>query len=134
MSRILSIIFLAILSVSISKRAKLNQSCHSFHWCEHGLTCVNYRCVVATKDNLEEEVEYAPKGPKCAPELAKYCPKHYYCEEHRCYSVYLDHPMYDPNVSEYTILKKVLEEEEQKEQAKEQAKQQQTTQTNQPVA
>lgn len=88
MSKLLTIAFLSILSVSMSlgiKRAKIGGSCHPFHWCDHGLACINYRCAIATEDNLNEEVPYAPKGPKCAPELAKYCPSHYFCKEHRCY-------------------------------------------------
>lgn len=130
MSRILSIIFLTILSVSISKRAGLNEDCSAFKWCEHGLACINYRCVVATEDHLQEKLEYAPKGPKCAPEKAKYCPKNYFCENHRCYSAYLNHPMYDPNVPEYFILKKVLEEETRETTYQQQPK----TQANQPVS
>lgn len=127
MSKIFTLTFLALLaySCSLTKRSGPNESCHAFKWCDHGLACVNYRCVVATEDNLNEKVEFAPKGPKCAKEIARYCPRNYHCVDHRCYSDYLDHPMYDPEVTEYEILKKVLQVENEREAARAQKLKQQ---------
>ena len=131
MSKLFTIAFCVLLSFSISLgRKSINESCDAFNWCEKGLKCVNYVCVVGTQDNVNEKVEWAPKGPKCSIPLAKYCPRNYFCREHRCYSAYLDHPMYDPQRPESELLKQIVQKVEQQAQAQKQSnlKQQQTIQ------
>lgn len=139
MSKLFTVAFCVLLVCSMAlKRKKVDENCDAFHWCEKGLKCVNYVCVVGVEDKLKEKVEWVPKGPKCAVELAKYCPRNYYCEDHRCYSAYLDHPMYDPEIPDSEILQKVVEREElrqallkQQQQKQQNLKQQSTQQVKQ---
>jgi hypothetical protein len=87
MSKLLSIAFFALLSISLvfaKKSRGIGADCDLFHWCDKGLDCFDYRCDIAIEGKKDNEVKWTPKGPKC--DWFHYCPKNYKCKQHRCIS------------------------------------------------
>ena len=72
---------LSILSVFISSRT-LGEDCYWARWCEKGLVCKDYRCVINYPDTKDNQVKWAKKGPKC--NWGHRCKKGYKCKKHRC--------------------------------------------------
>ena len=66
-------IFLLLICLSLSLKTKLRthskrghlERCNAFHWCGHGLNCVDYVCLNETERENYIELEWAPLGPKC---------------------------------------------------------------------
>ena len=87
MKNLFIFITLAFFSVILSKTLKtetrcvnLQNDCDFTSYCCDPYVCKDYRCAVkGTKDN---QVEWAPYGPKC--DWFHYCKKDYVCESHRC--------------------------------------------------
>ena len=87
MSKLQTLFFLSIISISFSTLLKTKTSCVAFDgdcdltsYCCGKLECKDYRCAKSgTKDN---QVEWAPKGPKC--DWFHHCKKGLYCQSHRC--------------------------------------------------
>ena len=87
MSKLQTLFFLSIISISFSTLLKTKTSCVAYDgdcdltsYCCGKLECKDYRCAKSgTKDN---QVEWAPKGPKC--DFFHHCKKGLYCQSHRC--------------------------------------------------
>ena len=87
MSNLQTLFFLSIISISFSTLLKTKTSCVAFggdcdftSYCCGTLVCKDYRCAKrGTKDN---QVKWAPKGPKC--DFFHHCRKGLYCQSHRC--------------------------------------------------
>jgi hypothetical protein len=85
MKNIVTILFLALLSVSLCKLKKskclaLGGDCDLFHYCCEDMRCKDYRC--APKGTKDNQVQWAPKGFKC--DWFHHCTENYECQSHRC--------------------------------------------------
>ena len=88
MSKIFYILLIALFSISISKKSlksktgcmNLGDDCDLTSFCCKKWVCKDYRCAV--KGTKENQVKWAPKGPKC--DWFHHCSKYYICESHRC--------------------------------------------------
>ena len=87
MSKLFCGIFLMILSTinlkvlkTKTKCMNLGDDCDLTSYCCEKWVCKDYKCALkGTKDN---QVKWAPKGPKC--DYFHHCGKYYKCESHRC--------------------------------------------------
>ena len=84
-------IFLILICLCLSLKTKLRtnskrghlEKCNAFHWCGHGLKCVDYICLNETERENYVELEWAPLGPKC--NFMHSCGNEsYVCEENIC--------------------------------------------------
>ena len=84
-------IFLILICLCLSLKTKLRtnskrghlEKCNAFHWCGHGLKCIDYICLNETERENYVELEWAPLGPKC--NFMHSCGNEsYVCEENIC--------------------------------------------------
>ena len=84
-------IFLILICLCLSLKTKLRtnskrghlEKCNAFHWCGHGLKCIDYTCLNETERENYVELEWAPLGPKC--NFMHSCGNEsYVCEENIC--------------------------------------------------
>ena len=84
-------IFLLLICLCLSLKTKLRtnskrghlEKCNAFHWCGHGLKCIDYICLNETERENYVELEWAPLGPKC--NFMHSCGNEsYVCEENIC--------------------------------------------------
>ena len=87
MSKLQTLFFLSIISISFSTLLKTKTSCVAFggdcdltSYCCGTLECKDYRC--SKKGTKENQVAWAPKGEKC--DFFHHCKKGLYCQSHRC--------------------------------------------------
>lgn len=79
---VISVLFLMLISFasSIGSCGGLGSDCDLFTHCCDGLRCKDYRCAI--KGTKENQVEWAPDGPKC--DYFHWCKSDYHCVQHRC--------------------------------------------------
>ena len=58
----------------------LGDDCDLTQYCCNPYVCKDYRC--SPKGTKENQVKWAPKGPKC--DYFHHCKKYFKCESHRC--------------------------------------------------
>ena len=87
MSKIYFLLLIALFTISISKKLKaktgcmnLGDDCDLTSFCCIQWVCKDYRWAV--KGTKENQVKWAPKGPKC--DWFHHCSKYYTCQSHRC--------------------------------------------------
>ena len=87
MSKLQTLFFLSIISISFSTLLKTKTSCVALggdcdltSYCCGKLQCKDYRC--AKKGTKENQVPWAPKGEKC--DWFHHCKKGLHCQSHRC--------------------------------------------------
>lgn len=71
----------AVIHAVKMKAQRLGEDCDIFNWCDEGLSCKDYRCVLQGTAT-ENMVAWAPEGPKC--DLSHPCQDPLECIEHRC--------------------------------------------------
>ena len=90
MSKLQTLFFLSIISISFSTLLKTKTSCVALggdcdltSYCCGKLQCKDYRCSLkGTKDNQLGWDKSKKEGNKC--DWFHHCPKYYHCESHYC--------------------------------------------------
>ena len=87
MSKFSFLLIITLLTITLqtllktqSKCVAIGGDCDLTSYCCGKLECKDYRC--AKSGTKENQVEWAPKGPKC--DWFHHCKKGLYCQSHRC--------------------------------------------------